>query len=136
MFEKTKSKRGFTLAELLIVVAIIAVLVAIAIPVFTASLDKSRAATWEANARSVHADGVVQYLTAAQQPDGEYTLSAELSGLTYNWSYDTSDDAATVAVSGTGFNPSIAAQYCGTWDATNSVFSFVITGGEVVPPTP
>ena len=33
------NKKGFTLAELLIVVAIIAVLVAIAIPVFTAQLE-------------------------------------------------------------------------------------------------
>ena len=36
-----KNNKGFTLAELLIVVAIIAVLVAIAIPVFTSQLEKS-----------------------------------------------------------------------------------------------
>ena len=35
-----RNKKGFTLAELLIVVAIVAVLVAIALPVFTAQLDK------------------------------------------------------------------------------------------------
>ena len=40
-----KNNKGFTLAELLIVVAIIAVLVAIAIPVFTSQLEKSREAT-------------------------------------------------------------------------------------------
>ena len=37
-----KNRKGFTLAELLIVVAIIAVLVAIAIPVFTTQLEKCR----------------------------------------------------------------------------------------------
>lgn len=37
-----KNKRGFTLAELLIVVAITAVLVAISIPIFTSQLEKSR----------------------------------------------------------------------------------------------
>ena len=36
-----KSRKGFTLAELLIVVAIIAVLVAVAIPVFGNQLEKA-----------------------------------------------------------------------------------------------
>ena len=36
---------GFTLAELLIVVAIIGVLVAISIPIFSSQLEKSREAT-------------------------------------------------------------------------------------------
>ena len=43
------------MAELLIVVAIIAVLVAIAIPVFTTQLEKSRQAVDLANARSAYA---------------------------------------------------------------------------------
>lgn len=42
--ELNKSKKGFTLAELLIVVAIIAVLVAISIPVFNSQLEKARRA--------------------------------------------------------------------------------------------
>ena len=46
MFKKAKeNKKGFTLAELLIVVAIIAVLVAISIPIFTAQLEKSKEVT-------------------------------------------------------------------------------------------
>lgn len=39
-----REKNGFTLAELLIVVAIIAVLVAISIPIFTSQLEKAREA--------------------------------------------------------------------------------------------
>ena len=39
-----KNKKGFTLAELLIVVAIIAVLIAIAIPIINKQLEKSREA--------------------------------------------------------------------------------------------
>ena len=53
---KKNNNKGFTLAELLIVVAIIAVLVAIAIPVFTSQLEKSREATDAANIRSSYAE--------------------------------------------------------------------------------
>ena len=58
-----KNNKGFTLAELLIVVAIIAVLVAIAIPVFTNQLEKSKEATDAANVRSAIATLVTEYLT-------------------------------------------------------------------------
>ena len=54
-----KNKKGFTLAELLIVVAIIGVLVAIAIPIFTSQLEKSREATDLANVRSAYAQVMV-----------------------------------------------------------------------------
>ena len=59
------NKKGFTLAELLIVVAIIAVLVAIAIPIFSAQLEKSRDATSVANMRSAYAESQVAILTGA-----------------------------------------------------------------------
>jgi prepilin-type N-terminal cleavage/methylation domain-containing protein len=49
---KIRNKKGFTLAELLIVVAIIGVLVAISIPIFTGQLQKARFGTNQANARS------------------------------------------------------------------------------------
>lgn len=64
---KKNNNKGFTLAELLIVVAIIAVLVAIAIPVFTAQLEKAREATDVANVRSAYADVMVRYLADANK---------------------------------------------------------------------
>lgn len=60
---KKLNKKGFTLAELLIVVAIIAVLVAIAIPVFSAQLEKSREATDLANIRGAYSELVSDYLS-------------------------------------------------------------------------
>ena len=50
-----KNEKGFTLMEMLIVVAIIAVLVAIAIPTFNSSLNKAKEATDEANIRAGYA---------------------------------------------------------------------------------
>ncbi|MGO4995718.1 type II secretion system protein [Oribacterium sp. Sow4_G1_1] len=62
-----KEKRGFTLAELLVVVAIIGVLVAISIPIFTTQLEKARRSVDLYNARAVESvlvnainDGSVQ----------------------------------------------------------------------------
>lgn len=54
--KKKMNKKGFTLAELLIVVAIIAVLVAISIPIFTSQLEKSREAVDAANIRAAYAE--------------------------------------------------------------------------------
>ena len=73
-----KNQKGFTLAELLIVVAVIAVLVAIAIPTFTNQLEKSRQAVDISNLRGAYAaaklaamDGTyVQYKEAVEaDPD-------------------------------------------------------------------
>ena len=80
---KRLNKKGFTLAELLIVVAIIAVLVAIAIPIFTSQLEKSRDAVTVANLRSAYAEASATKLT------GEDTGNAKLD-----------KTAGTVTVSG------------------------------------
>ena len=57
---------GFTMAELLIVVAIIAVLVAIAIPVFTSQLEKSRMVTDMNNIRSDYEQAVAQFILPSE----------------------------------------------------------------------
>lgn len=62
MRKKVKNNKGFTLAELLIVVAIIAVLVAVSIPIFTAQLEKAREATDIANFRAAKAAFIVAVL--------------------------------------------------------------------------
>ena len=68
MIKKVRERReGFTMAELLIVVAIVAVLVAIAIPVFSAQLHKSQDATDLANARSLYAELQADYLATTNK---------------------------------------------------------------------
>ena len=70
-----KNNKGFTLAELLIVVAIIAVLVAISIPVFTSQLEKARDATSVANMRSAYAEAQVSLLTGESAGNATYSVT-------------------------------------------------------------
>lgn len=71
-----KKEEGFTLAELLIVVAIIAVLVAVSIPIFMGQLEKSRLATNRANARAAKAALVAAYLDDDTIQSGEYEVAS------------------------------------------------------------
>ncbi|MGY3724836.1 prepilin-type N-terminal cleavage/methylation domain-containing protein [Granulicatella balaenopterae] len=61
-----KNKKGFTLAELLVVVAIIGVLVAIAIPVFNGQLQKAKDARDIANIRSGISICYEEYLSSGE----------------------------------------------------------------------
>ena len=74
---KKNNKKGFTLAELLIVVAIIAVLVAIAIPIFTKQLEKSRESTDLSNVRSAAAQVVATYLSDPDKSVAAATVTAK-----------------------------------------------------------
>ncbi len=77
---KRNNKKGFTLAELLIVVAIIAVLVAVAIPVFTTQLDKAKLATATGNARSITAEYIANCLSPVSgEPVAPTSASLETS---------------------------------------------------------
>lgn len=69
---KKKSAKGFTLMEMLIVIAIIAILIAIAIPVFSAQLNKASDRVNEANARSAKSMAYSQYLLDSVSTDKTY----------------------------------------------------------------
>ena len=75
---KKMNKKGFTLAELLIVVAIIAVLVAISIPIFSAQLEKAKEATDMANIRSAYAEVVAAYLGDSKEHVASVKLKSDI----------------------------------------------------------
>lgn len=60
--KKMRNRKGFTLIEMLIVIAIIAVLVSVIIPVVSGGTDKASAATNAANLRSVEGEIVTMML--------------------------------------------------------------------------
>ena len=131
------SNKGFTLAELLIVVAIIGVLTAVAIPVFTTQLEKSREATDIANMRSAKAAAVALYLDSNQTAtyffDAQKGVLVEGEGV----QKDTVPAAMTVGYGkGTAKNGGCGDQafymsegvyYTGTTEASDKVIQVVIT---------
>lgn len=84
--KRLKSSKGFTLMEMLIVVAIIAVLVAIAIPTFTTSLNKARVATDEANIRSGYAAFMAKIMSEDEVPEEDKPYYLNKDG-TLLWTY-------------------------------------------------
>ncbi len=74
------SEAGFTLAELLIVIAIIGVLVAISIPIFSSQLHKAKVAADLANLRSFYAELQADYIETDRENKkimDDYGLSEE-----------------------------------------------------------
>ena len=98
MFKKL-NKKGFTLAELLVVVAIIGVLVAISIPIFTAQLEKAREATDVANLRAAYAEGTAEVLTQSDMAT-EWTKVYTTSGKLVDLSETTGENATAKGISG------------------------------------
>ena len=87
MMRRLREKKGFTLAELLIVVAIIAVLVAIAIPVFSTQLERSREATDAANIRAAYAEIAAAAIT---DPDTPQTATVSKKQTQGGWDSESS----------------------------------------------
>ncbi len=69
---KLKKQGGFTMVELLIVVAIIAILVAVSIPMMNSVLEKSRHAVDQANVRDAIALASMKYLADGKDSYGTY----------------------------------------------------------------
>jgi len=70
--EKLHSNKGFTLIEMLIVVAIIAILISISIPVVNQALESAREATDAANERSFKAELMLRYLMGTVDDSSDF----------------------------------------------------------------
>ena len=85
MFKKLSKKKGFTLMEMMIVVAIIAILIAIIIPTFKSALDRANIAADEANLRAYYAEQMAEsILDKDKKGPGTFTGDTfEVSGISY-----------------------------------------------------
>ena len=107
MFKKLSKKKGFTLMEMMIVVAIIAILIAIIIPTFKSALDRAHAAADEANLRAYYAEQMADAILEDRAPTAPTdTTSVTVSGVTYKLygtaKYNVSTDKKQMTIEYTG----------------------------------
>ncbi len=129
MFNKLKNRKGFTLMEMLIVVAIIAILVAIAIPTFNNAMAKSRAATDLANIRSGYAAAIVAAMTDTIPEGGQdYYLQSDGSVAVADTNAYVCKGAATKVPAGSTVGGKFAVGTDVTWSKDNKVQYHVTAG--------
>ncbi len=103
MFRSSQNKKGFTLIELMIVVAIIGILAAIAIPAYSNYTRRSRM-TEVTNAMGAAAAGAIEYFqTTGRYPDcADFAAIQATTGIAMPQSYIS---AATIASNGGAGTP-------------------------------
>jgi len=99
-----KGEKGFTLVELLVVVAIIAILAAIAIPQFAKYRKQAAAASLQADARNCVTDAVAQ-ITSLQMTGRNITSTGTYSNTSpntqsCNWNYNAASAATDCTCQG------------------------------------
>ena len=100
---RKSGKKGFTLMEMLIVVAIIAILIAIAIPTFGSALTKAKVAADTANLRAYYAEAMANHLLEDTDLPKVDTATNEvtINGVTYTlqagkYTVAVTDDTMTI----------------------------------------
>ena len=110
MRSKMQNQKGFTLVELMVVVVILGILVAIAVPVYNSVTEKAELSAIQANLRTL--DGAIMQAKVTETGTIEWndaTLAKYITGwpikgpktCTYSVTTVSSQDRATVTITGT-----------------------------------
>ena len=132
---KKMNKRGFTLIEMMVVIAVIAVLVSIVIPTVFSATGKAQAAADAANLRSMLAEATTDYLNGQSETGTNYgmvklTVTTTDTGKEYTFdckagpaakSIKGENDAAVFATIVVDDNGSLTASY-GTYELKHFVY--------------
>lgn len=102
---KLSKNGGFTLVEMLIVVAIIAILIVISVPMISSNLEKARVATDAANLRSAQSLAIAYYLTETSDPDSTATFATAGTEYAYRVDDSTHQGSIVIATSATAGDP-------------------------------
>ena len=131
-----KNKKGFTLMEMLIVVAIMVILMAVSVPMFTSQLNKAKVTTDQANVKAGKSAVLALYMaggTVKKSATETQEINASQAG-TYYYNTETGE------LSTSAYKPSVKSGQSGTSDSQanpaavpkDKVLKFSITAEGVV----
>ena len=85
---KRNNKKGFTIVELVIVIAVIAILAAVLIPTFSGIVEKANESAALQEAKGIMTEYVASIDYTETTPASTYYISVEKGGKTYNFKVD------------------------------------------------
>ena len=119
-----KNRKGFTLIELLIVVVIIGILAAIAIPKFAATKDKAKLATVKTDLKNIQTAQEAYFSDYATYTSSlSATIFSPSTGNTVSMTGTTSSFTATVQNSSISATPNQCTVTVGSGSTTDGVFT-------------
>ena len=121
---RTTNRKGFTLIELLIVVVIIGILAAIAIPKFANTKNKAYVASMRADLKNLTTIQESYYADKA-----EYAADGALTG-DFAWNLSKGNAKGTIAASPTGWSATVSNP------AVSGVTCAIFAGTVASPPAP